>query len=284
MRTLILCGGRGTRALPHTAAIPKPLLEVGDRPVLAHLMEIFACQGRTDFVLAAGYRAADIVAFARTTPADWSVEVVDTGEDTGIAARISAVAGRMGDVFFATYGDGLADIDLDALGAHHTGHGRGATLTAVPLRSQYGTLDLSSEGAVTGFQEKPVLSDRWMNGGFFVFDRDLVESSFSGDDLERQVLPGLAAAGRLVAYRHTGFWQSMDTYKDAIELGELLGAGRPPWLPRVGAPGGAAEPPGAPGGAAEPPGVHGRAWGWGPHASEEPGVGAPGGAAEPPGA
>ena len=229
LTALILCGGRGTRALPHTAEIPKPLLDVAGQPVLRHLMDVFAAQGCRSFVLAGGYLVGHLREFAASLPGEWRIEVVDTGEDTGTAARIAACWPTLGDRAFVTYGDGLADIDLDALLRFHLSHGRAATVTTVPLRSPFGTLDVDGDGAVAAFHEKPVLREHWINGGFFVFDRR-AEQQWSGDDLERDVLPALAAAGELYAYRHDGFWRSMDTYKDALELSALATEGRPPWM------------------------------------------------------
>ncbi len=238
MRTLILCGGRGTRAYPRTLEVPKPLLEVAGRPVLAHVMDIYARQGFTDFVLAAGFKAQLIGEFAATLPASWSVEVRDTGVDANTGARVSACAADMGDTFFVTYADGLGDVDLHALLRFHAGHGRLATVTTVPLPSQYGTVECGTDGQVRCFLEKPRLPDHWINAGFLVLDRGAAEW-FIGDDLERQFLPALGAARQLYAYRHHGFWRSMDTYKDAVELSALCGDGPAPWERPVGAlPGG----------------------------------------------
>src|SRR5262245_4855075 len=131
MRTVILCGGRGTRAYPNTLELPKPLLEVGGRPVLAHLMGIYAAQGFTDFVLAAGYKHEQIAAFAESLPGEWAVEVVDTGEDTNTGGRVRRVADRVGDEFFLTYADGLGNVDLAGLLAFHRDHSAAVTLTTV---------------------------------------------------------------------------------------------------------------------------------------------------------
>jgi glucose-1-phosphate cytidylyltransferase len=235
VNTLILCGGKGTRAYPHTAELPKPLLPVGGQPVLRHVMDIFAAQGFTDFVLAAGYRAELVEEFAADLPGSWDVQVVDTGEETNTGARVALCRRLLSGTFLATYGDGLADIDLRALIARHRGHPGAATLTTVPLPSQYGTIECGGDDRVDRFVEKPTLLDRSINAGFFVFDQDAF-AWWSGDDLERQVLPALGAAGRLYAYRHNGFWKSLDTYKDALELSELCETtpdnpkGTPPWM------------------------------------------------------
>jgi glucose-1-phosphate cytidylyltransferase len=231
MRTVILCGGMGTRAYPHTLEVPKPLLEVAERPVLAHLMEIYAGQGFTDFVLAAGYKLPLIQSFAAELPTAWSVEVVDTGADTNTGGRVRAVADHVGDDFFLTYADGLGNVDLAALLAFHRSHPGAATLTTVPLPSQYGTLDLDDDGRVHRFKEKPRLPDHLINAGFFVLDRRAFDLwPDPGEDLERDVLPALGAADELFAFRHLGFWKSMDTYKDAVDLGSLCASGPGPWL------------------------------------------------------
>jgi len=231
LRTLILCGGKGTRAYPRTLEVPKPLLEVGTRPVLGHVMDIYARQGFTDFVLAAGFKREAVAAFADTLPPAWSVEVVDTGEDTNTGGRVARCAARMGERYFLTYADGLGDVDLHALLDFHSRHGGAATLTTVPLPSQYGTAHFDDDGRVTHFREKPRLADHWINAGFLVVD-ERAAAWFGGDDLERDILPAWAAADELYAFRHTGFWRSMDTYKDAVELGALCAEGPPPWAGR----------------------------------------------------
>jgi glucose-1-phosphate cytidylyltransferase len=230
VRTVILCGGKGTRAYPHTVEVPKPLLEVGDRPVLFHLMQIFAAQGFTDFVLAAGYKLELVEAFAADLPPAWRVDVVDTGEDTNTGGRVRRLAGQLEGDFFLTYADGLGDVDLGALADFHRAHGGLATLTTVPLPSQYGTLDLDGD-RVRAFREKPRLMDHFINAGFFVLRSDAFDGwPDPGEDLERDVLPAWARAGELHAFRHLGFWKSMDTYKDALDLGALCLDGPGPWL------------------------------------------------------
>ena len=237
MRTVILCGGRGTRAYPDTREVPKPLLEVGSRPILAHLMGIYAGQGFTDFVLAAGYLADRIRAFADGCPEDWAVEVVDTGGDTNTGGRVRRVADRVGDEFFLTYADGLGNVDLAALLAFHRSHPGAATVTTVPLPSQYGTLHVDGAGRVHGFTEKPRLPDHLINAGFFVLDARAFELwPDPGEDLERDVLPALGEQDELYAFQHHGFWKSMDTYKDAVDLTTLCADGPGPWLAAPGAP------------------------------------------------
>lgn len=237
MKTVILCGGRGTRAYPHTLEVPKPLLTVADRPVLLHVMELYAAQGFTDFVLSAGYKAEMIEAFAGSLPDSWHVEVVNTGESTNTAGRIRAVRDRLDETFLATYADGLGDVDLHALLDFHRGHGGGATLTTVPLPSPYGTIDIGRDGRVKQFREKPQLTDHYINAGFFVFDQFVVDQ-WEGEDLEREVLPALGKVDALFAFHHGGFWRSMDTYKDSRELTELCDDdGHGPWVRRCTRPG-----------------------------------------------
>lgn len=229
MRTLILCGGKGVRAAPLTLQVPKPLLAVGDRPVLAHVMEIYADQGFADFVLAAGYKVELIQQFSRELPDAWRVDVVDTGEETDTGDRVLRVREQLGDPFFLTYADGLGNVDLHGLLAFHRVHQGMATVTAVPLPSPYGTFDLDRNGRVQGFREKPKLPDHLINAGFFIFDAQVFDL-WEGADLEREVLPALADAGELYAFQHRGFWKSMDTQKDANELTALCADGPGPWV------------------------------------------------------
>lgn len=228
MRTLILCGGKGTRAYPHTLELPKPLMEVAGRPILAHVLDIYADQGFSDFVLAGGFKVDKIESFASTLPSAWKVEVVDTGQETNTGGRVARCADRMGDRYFLTYADGLGNVRLPELLAFHEAHGGAASMTTVPLPSQYGTIEFTDGQRVTNFVEKPRLMDHWINAGYFVFDASAA-NWFVGQDLERDILPALASAGQLWGYRHTAFWRSMDTYKDAQELASLCGDGPAPW-------------------------------------------------------
>jgi len=229
IETVILCGGKGTRAYPHTVELPKPLLEVDDRPVLQHVIDIYAGQGFDRFVLAAGYRSDMIAKFAATLPPELGVDVRDTGEDTNTGGRVWRCRDTLGDTFFVTYGDGLGDVDLRALLDFHRSHPGAATLTTVALPSQYGTLELDGGGRVQRFREKPKLPEHRINAGFFAFDKRVFEL-WDGEDLEREVLPRLSEAGELYAFDHHGFWKSMDTYKESLDLTELCRPGPPPWL------------------------------------------------------
>jgi len=235
VQALILCGGRGVRAWPATADVPKPMLTVGDRPVLHHVMDIYACQGVTDFVLAAGYRREAIEAYASALPKDWTVEVVDTGADADTGDRVLACLDRLGEEFYLTYGDGLGDVDLAALLARHHAHSGSATVTVVPLPSQFGTLEVTVDDRVSDFREKPVLPDHLINAGFFAVNRAAFDQA-SGGSLERDILPDLGRRQELFVYRHNGFWRSMDTHKDIAELDQLATREGTPWLPRQGSP------------------------------------------------
>jgi glucose-1-phosphate cytidylyltransferase len=227
----ILCGGRGTRLREHTQAIPKALVEVGGRPILWHIVRIYAAQGFRRAVLCLGYRGETIADFARHE--DWPdpIEVVpvDTGLDTPTGGRIAAARDAIGPgTFCATYGDGVADVDLGALVEFHRAHGAPATMTVVRPQLQFGVTRLDGDGRVTGFHEKP-RSDHWVNGGFFCFDAEVFDYLSPDSVLEREPLERLAAEDRLRAYRHEGFWDCMDTYKDAVLLNDLWEQGRAPW-------------------------------------------------------
>jgi glucose-1-phosphate cytidylyltransferase len=229
VRTVILCGGRGTRAWPATAEIPKPMLEIGGRPVLHHVMEIYALQGFTDFVLATGYKGEVIEAWASCLDEGWKVRCVDTGDDADTGERLRACAEVVGEPFLATYGDGLGNVDVRAVAERHRAHGGAATITVVPLPSQYGTIDADDDGRVTAFREKPVLRDHWINAGFMAFEPEAVIGT-PGRSLEREVLPAISAAGGLYVYRHEGFWKSMDTHKEVVDLNALASRERHAWL------------------------------------------------------
>ena len=226
---VILCGGRGTRAYPETVDLPKPLLPIGDRPILDHVMDVYEQQGHARFVLSVGYLGGLIRDRYGSGRGGSEVVVVDTGEDTPTGERIRLVADHLRtERFFATYGDGLGDVDLVALERFHADHTGAATVTTVPLPSQYGTIEADGAGRVVQFREKPRLPDHWINAGFFVFDRRVFDA-WDGVDLEQQVLPALGDRGELYAYRHEGFWKSMDTFKDRQELTRLAEGGDPPW-------------------------------------------------------
>jgi glucose-1-phosphate cytidylyltransferase len=224
----ILCGGRGTRL---AGELPKPLVEVGGLPIVWHVASIFARQGVRRVVLLTGFRAALVAAWAADAawPAGVDVTCVDTGEDTPTGGRVLAAADAIGaGPFFLTYGDGLADVSLPDLAAAHARAGALATMTVVRPELPFGVAVLDGADRVTGFREKPV-TDEWVNGGFLVLEREVLGRLAPGAVLERGPLEGLAAAGRLHAFRHEGFWACMDTHKDALALNALWDAGRAPW-------------------------------------------------------
>ncbi|MFL5894437.1 MAG: sugar phosphate nucleotidyltransferase [Thermoleophilaceae bacterium] len=231
----ILCGGKGTRMRAEGKPVPKPLVEIGGRPILWHVMSIYAAQGLRRFVLLCGYGAREIEAFAVTTPPDWDVVCVDTGLDTPTGGRVARAREHFGDgTFCLTYADGVADIDLGALLGFHAEHGRAATMTVVQPRNPWGVAQLDGD-RIAGFEEKPAL-DCWVNGGFFVMEPRALDSIGPDHVLEREPLEALATAGELAAYRHAGFWDCMDTYKDTLLLNELWAQGRAPWRPLVEVP------------------------------------------------
>jgi glucose-1-phosphate cytidylyltransferase len=230
---VILCGGRGTRLREHEQAIPKPLTEIGGLPIVWHVASLFAVHGVREVLLLTGYKAESIAAFAAGAewPAGLRVECIDTGPDTPTGGRIHAAAEHLpGRRYFATYGDGLADVDLAALASGHVESGALATLTVVRPELPFGVAELAAAGRVTAFREKPQI-EHWVNGGFFVFEPGVHAYLAPDLALEREPLERLAADGRLHAHRHDGFWACMDTYKDAVRLNDLWAAGNPPWRP-----------------------------------------------------
>jgi glucose-1-phosphate cytidylyltransferase len=228
----ILCGGKGTRMTGDGEAIPKPLVEIGGRPILWHVMSIYAARGLTRFILLCGHGAGEIEAFAATAAPEWEVTCLDTGLETPTGGRVARAAPLLADGSFClTYADGVAAIDLDALLAFHETEGAAATMTVVQPQNPWGVARLEGD-RVGGFAEKPPL-DCWVNGGFFVMEPRALDVIGSDDVLERAPLETLAATGQLAGFRHEGFWDCMDTYKDTLLLNELWDQGRAPWRPLV---------------------------------------------------
>ena len=227
----ILCGGRGTRLQEHTQSIPKPLVEIGGKPIVWHVIQIYAAQGLRSFLLCTGYKGDLIEDFvsSHNWPSGVEVRCADTGLDTPTGGRIKQAGELLGDrPFCATYADGVADIDIAALIDYHRAHGDRATITVVRPELQFGITELDGGGRVSGFREKP-RSEHWVNGGFFCFEHGALGFIEEDSILEREPLERLATAGQLHAYRHEGFWECMDTYKDAVMLNDIWAAGGAPW-------------------------------------------------------
>lgn len=255
MKTVILCGGKGTRLREHTESIPKPLVEVGPYPILWHIMKLYSAHQFREFVLCLGYlghsikqyflrlmdaksgdfrlrlddRDTAIIDVLRSRREPWDIVFAETGLETDTGGRLHKVRDYTGgERFFLTYGDGLSDLDLQALLAFHQSHGRAATVTAVRPRTTMGVLAMDDDDRVTRFNEKPLM-EYFVNGGFFVFEPSVFEFTTPTCNLERDVLPKLAENEQLMAYKYRGFWSCMDTYKDNITLSELWNNGDAPW-------------------------------------------------------
>lgn len=233
MKTVILCGGRGTRLGEHGATVPKALIKIGGKPILWHLLKIYAAYGLSDFVLCLGYLGESIRDhFLQLATGDGridlgegdvcTIEFVDTGLDTNTGGRVKAVENYIDEeTFCVTYGDGLSDINIKELIDFHAAHGKLATLTAVHPHSNFGIMKVDdASGAVVEFQEKPRLKE-WINGGFFVFDRKVFDHIEQNAILESEPLERLASERELIAYKHLGFWKCMDTLKDNLEFNEI---------------------------------------------------------------
>jgi glucose-1-phosphate cytidylyltransferase len=254
MKAVLLAGGLGTRMREETEFRPKPMVEVGGKPVLWHLMKLFASHSITDFVICTGYKGEqikeyflnyashnndftitlgqrrDLVFHDDHLESDWHVTVADTGPTTLTAGRVEQIERFVqGERFIVTYGDGLADLDISKLLAFHAEHGRKATITTVRPLSRFGLVDVE-DSLVTRFREKPQMDD-WVSAGFFVFEPSVFEYLRNGNQmmLEQEPLARLAAEGELAAFRHDGFWQPMDTYRESVLLNEMWDQGKAPW-------------------------------------------------------
>lgn len=252
MKTVILCGGKGTRLKEHAKETPKALIEIGDKPIVWHIMKSYSHYGYRDFILCLGYKGEKIEEYFLQHTADsllkmavrgqdrflevncdsapWSVNLAYTGLTTNTGGRIKKIQHLVGDggTFFATYGDGLADVNINALLEFHKQHGKIATLVAVTPFSQFGVLHIDQGGIITRFEEKP-RSAQWINGGFFVFNQKVFDYLEETSVLEKEPFERLAQDGQLVAFRHSGCWACMDTYKDTLALNELWESGDAWW-------------------------------------------------------
>jgi glucose-1-phosphate cytidylyltransferase len=253
MKTVILAGGQGTRLGEETSIKPKPMVEIGGRPILWHIMKIYGSQGFNEFIVALGYKREIIKRYFLDyhymqcgmsinlgtghvdvhdgEREDWLIHLIDTGLNTQTGGRIKSLARWIGDeTFMVTYGDGVADIDISKLLDFHREHGRLATLTAVRPPSRFG--DLAFDGDfVTQFLEKPQLGEGWINGGFFVLRPEVLDYIDSPETIfEREPMERLASDGQLIAFRHEGFWQCMDTLRDARLLNSLWESGNAAWM------------------------------------------------------
>jgi glucose-1-phosphate cytidylyltransferase len=254
MKTVILCGGLGTRLSEETHLKPKPMVEIGGKPILWHIMKIYEKHGMTAFSLALGYkgeiikdyflnyhaRQSDLevdlisgsVDYKKATSEKWKVSMIDTGAGTMTGGRLLRLKDQLKDsgTFMLTYGDGLSDVDIKSLLAFHRRHGKIATVTAVRPPVRFGNLVIE-EDTVTCFQEKPHGGEGWINGGFFVFEPkifDYIENDMTF--LEKEPLENLANDKQLMAFRHDGYWQCMDTLRDKVSLEELWASGNAPWM------------------------------------------------------
>jgi len=253
MKTVILAGGLGTRISEESHLKPKPMIEIGGRPILWHIMKLFSHAGFNDFIICLGYRgyvikeyfanyvlhnsdltidlASGVIEHHARQHEPWRVTLVDTGEETMTGGRLKRVARFLdpGEPFFLTYGDGLSDVDLNALAAFHRRHGKAATVTAVAPPGRYGALEIKN-GLVQRFTEKPPGDNAMINGGFFVLQPSVVDR-IAGDETPFELAPleGLARDGELMAFPHEGFWAAMDTLRDKNHLEALWASGEAPW-------------------------------------------------------
>ena len=255
MKVVILAGGFGTRISEESHLRPKPMIEVGDYPILWHIMKIYAHHGFIDFIICCGYkqyvvkeyfanyflhnsdvtfdfRMQNHMVVHQNISEPWRVTIVDTGKDTFTGGRILNIKKYVQDeTFMMTYGDGVSDVDIKKLAEFHQAHGKIATVTAVQPEGKFGTMQLSREDHVTSFQEKIRGDGNWINGGFFVLGPGVFDYLKHGEQtiFERAPMEELAADDQLCAYRHTGFWHPMDTVRDKVELDELWASNNCPW-------------------------------------------------------
>ena len=228
MKTVILCGGKGTRMGQSSEQMPKPMMPIGDRPILWHIMKTYAAHGFDEFILCLGYRGDKIREYFENNSNGWKIEFVDTGEDAKKSERLMKVKDLIKDEsFFLTYGDGISDVDLKKLLKFHEYMGLTATITTVKLPSTFGIVHVNEDSVIHKFQEKPIL-DYLINGGFMVMNKNIFEHLPKGE-LENEVFEHLAQVKQICAYKHKGSWKSMDTLKENIELNEMWSKGNAFW-------------------------------------------------------
>ena len=233
MKVLILAGGLGTRLSEETDLIPKPLVKIGEKPILWHIMHIYKQYGFKEFVILLGYKGHMIKEyFANNNENNWDITFLDTGQKTDTGGRIKRAAQHIDNqTFMLTYGDGLADINLIQLLSFHQKHGGLATMTSVQLASRFGILEIGKNDKVIQFNEKPKENEAWINGGFFVCEPEILDYIENDSTiLEKNPLATLANKGKLFTYQHYGFWKCMDTLRDKRELDELAKSDSPPWI------------------------------------------------------
>jgi glucose-1-phosphate cytidylyltransferase len=253
MKAILLAGGLGTRLREETEFRPKPMVEIGSRPVLWHIMKNLATQGITDFIIAAGYKSNMIKDYFLNYEAwnndftielgkrdslqfhgahnegSWKVTIADTGESTLTGGRVWKASKYLEDeTFLVTYGDGLADVDISLLKETHVNSETLVTVTTVRPTSRFGVMDVNEDGIVHHFKEKPVM-DGWVNIGFFLMEPSVIDYLNEDSVLEEKPLATLAQARQLSAYKHPGFWQPMDTYRESVILNDLWNSGAAPW-------------------------------------------------------
>lgn len=229
MQVVILCGGKGTRMGKDLEGLPKALIPIGDKPIIWHIMKYYAYFGFNDFILCLGYKGNEVIKYFKKNN-EFKIKFLDTGLETNTGGRIKKVEKYIdSDVFFTTYGDGLSSLNLKTLLRFHKKHKKLATLTAVRPRSNFGIVGIDAySNTVTHFEEKPIL-EHWINGGFFIFHKDIFKYIQIDDVLEKDTFSRVVKDRNLVAYKHTGFWECMDTYKDNLRLNQLWQEGRAPW-------------------------------------------------------
>ena len=231
MKVIILAGGFGTRLSEYTNTIPKPMIHVGNKPILHHIMQFYANFGHTDFYIALGYKGEVIKKYFSNIDSDWKINLIDTGTNSMTGGRVKRLQKIIGkETFMLTYGDGLSDININDLVSFHKNHGKMVTISAVRPPARFGALKLK-DSEVISFKEKSQLTESWINGGFFVMEPNFFELLSSDETvLEKEPLEKVASMKELVAFRHEGFWQCMDHKLDKDLLDDMCSKKEAPWL------------------------------------------------------